>query len=52
MLMLSPIVPHITQALWQKLGHSGLILKRTKLASAIDIGTSWYLFISSVSVIF
>jgi len=25
-LMLSPIVPHITQALWQKLGHSGLIL--------------------------
>ena len=24
--MLSPIVPHITQALWQTLGHSGLIL--------------------------
>ncbi len=25
-IMLSPIVPHITQALWEKLGHSGLIL--------------------------
>jgi leucyl-tRNA synthetase len=25
-LMLSPIVPHITQTLWQALGHSGLIL--------------------------
>jgi len=25
-LMLSPIVPHITQALWERLGHSGLIL--------------------------
>jgi leucyl-tRNA synthetase len=25
-LMLSPIVPHITQVLWQELGHSGLIL--------------------------
>ncbi len=25
-LMLSPIVPHITQVLWQDLGHSGLIL--------------------------
>ena len=24
--MLSPIVPHITQALWETLGHSGLIL--------------------------
>ncbi|MDM8559718.1 leucine--tRNA ligase [Candidatus Parabeggiatoa sp. HSG14] len=24
--MLSPIVPHITQVLWQELGHSGLIL--------------------------
>lgn len=25
-LMLSPIVPHITQALWEKLGHSELII--------------------------
>jgi leucyl-tRNA synthetase len=25
-LMLSPIVPHITQILWEKLGHSGLIM--------------------------
>ncbi len=25
-MMLSPIVPHITQVLWQNLGHSGLIL--------------------------
>ncbi|RKZ91487.1 MAG: leucine--tRNA ligase [Candidatus Parabeggiatoa sp. nov. 1] len=25
-IMLSPIVPHITQVLWQALGHSGLIL--------------------------
>ena len=25
-LMLSPIVPHMTQILWQKLGHSGLIM--------------------------
>ncbi len=25
-IMLSPIVPHITQALWEKLGHSGLLL--------------------------
>jgi leucyl-tRNA synthetase len=25
-IMLAPIVPHITQALWEKLGHSGLIM--------------------------
>ncbi|EDN68222.1 leucyl-tRNA synthetase [Beggiatoa sp. PS] len=25
--MLSPIVPHITQALWQALGHTGLVLE-------------------------
>jgi len=25
-LMLAPIVPHITQALWEKLGHTGLII--------------------------
>jgi leucyl-tRNA synthetase len=25
-LMLSPIVPHMTQVLWEKLGHSGLIM--------------------------
>ena len=28
-LMLSPIVPHITQTLWNKLGHSGLIIDAT-----------------------
>jgi leucyl-tRNA synthetase len=28
-LMLSPIVPHITQTLWEVLGHSGLILHAT-----------------------
>lgn len=28
-LMLSPIVPHITQTLWEALGHSGLILHAT-----------------------
>ena len=27
--MLSPIVPHITQELWQKLGHTGLIVDVT-----------------------
>jgi leucyl-tRNA synthetase len=26
LLLLSPIVPHITQALWQRLGHTGLIV--------------------------
>ncbi|MDY6993504.1 MAG: class I tRNA ligase family protein [Pseudomonadota bacterium] len=28
-LMLSPIIPHITQVLWQTLGHSGLILEQS-----------------------
>jgi leucyl-tRNA synthetase len=30
-LMLSPIVPHITQALWEILGHDGLVMQQAWL---------------------
>jgi leucyl-tRNA synthetase len=33
-LMLSPIVPHITQALWEILGHDGLVMQQAWLKAA------------------